>query len=113
MPTFGGAGAAQVLAGLKGMSPDQSLGPAKPNPTLMLKPNYSGSLDGALRERFFEGMHPLEKIQYLSLRKLTGFKTNFHLEEVDPPVPEKSRTLAAKRYRAPKRFSYDKFDYNY
>lgn len=113
-----GAGAARVLSGMRGQS-QQVKNPSHPNPTLMYKPNYANSLNGELREKFFEGMHPLEKIQYLSLRRMTGFKSNFHLEEVEPeyePVATKrqrgrssSRTLAAKK-------NYDEldfFDYDY
>lgn len=77
-----GVGAAQVLSSIRGMGGlPKAKSPAHANPTLLVKPQYSGSLGGELREKFFEGMHPYEKIQYLSLRKVTGFKTNFHLED--------------------------------
>lgn len=77
-----GVGAAQVLSSIRGLGGvPKSKQSAHANPTLLVKPNYSGSLGGDLREKFFEGMHPYEKIQYLSLRKMTGFKTNFHLED--------------------------------
>lgn len=59
---------------------------AHANPAVLAKPNFSGKLNGELRDKVFGDMHPMEKITFLSNRKVHGFKSYFTLENPEEEI---------------------------